>query len=55
MWARNLYGKLMDDKRNIQICCYDCNTSHAGIGLTHWSEKQFCNALGINPKSKVKI
>lgn len=55
LWARKLYKDLMDDPRNIQRVCADCNISHAGLGLTHWSEKEFCKALGIEIRSKVKI
>lgn len=51
-WARKLYGKLMDDQRNIQYACYQCNVSHAGTKLTHWNELQFCEALAIMPRSK---
>lgn len=54
VWARNLYGYLMDDFRNIQFVCSNCNTSHAGIGLTHWTEKEFCENIGIEPRSKIK-
>lgn len=54
-WARKLYGTLLDDRRNIDDVCGDCNTSHAGIGLVHWTEKNFCEALGIEMRSKVKI
>lgn len=51
-WARKLYKDLMDDPKNIQIVCADCNVSHAGVGLIHWNENIFCAALGINPRSK---
>lgn len=53
LWARKLYGKLIDHPKNLQIVCVDCNTSHSGIGLTHWSEKKFCEELGIETRSKV--
>lgn len=52
-WARKLYGNLMDHPKNIQIVCADCNTSHAGTGLTHWSEREFCTALCIGMRSKI--
>lgn len=55
VWARKLYGDLMNDPKNIQFVCSDCNTSHAGTGLKHWTEKQFCEAMGIGMRSKVKI
>jgi hypothetical protein len=40
-WAVKKYGKLMDDDRNIQWVCGDCNRSHAGIKLIHWTEQDF--------------
>lgn len=52
-WARKLYGKLIDDSKNIDIVCADCNTSHAGTRLTHWNEIEFCRALEIKPRSKI--
>ena len=52
-WAVALYGKLMDHPLNIEKVCNGCNGSHAGLGLTHWTEQQFCEALGIEPRSKV--
>ena len=54
-WARELYGNLMNHPLNIQRVCNGCNGSHAGLGLIHWNETQFCNALGIEQRSKVKI
>lgn len=51
-WARNVYGKLIDHCLNIDVVCADCNSSHSGIGLTHWSEREFCEALGIEMRSK---
>jgi len=42
----------MDHPLNIQLVCADCNVSHAGTGLIHWDEYQFCEALGIKPRSK---
>lgn len=50
--ARKLYGKLIDHPRNIQHCCADCHASHASEKLIHWNEIEFCNALGIEPRSK---
>ena len=54
-WARRLYGKLMDDPRNLQDACDKCNVSHAGKHLTHWTEYEFCRALGIPPRSKTEL
>lgn len=53
-WARKIYGALINHPKNKMRVCADCNTSHAGIGLTHWTERQFCQELGIEIKSKVK-
>lgn len=52
-WARKLYGALIDDPRNLMDCCGACNASHANPDLIHWSELDFCNALGIEPRSKI--
>jgi len=52
-WARRLYGKLLDDPRNIQIVPAEENISHAGKSLIMWDEHEFCQALGIEPRSKV--
>jgi len=49
---RGLYGDLLDDPRNIQLVCPDCHCSHASPLLVIWSEQEFCDALGIQPRSK---
>jgi 5-methylcytosine-specific restriction endonuclease McrA len=54
-WARKLYGKLLDDPRNIQIACHNCHVSHLSPLLIHWTEKEFCEALEIKPRSKLAI
>lgn len=51
-WARKLYGDLIDDPRNIQIVCGDCHASHRSERLIHWSENEFCEAIGIELRSK---
>lgn len=51
-WRRKLYGALLDDPRNLQWCCEKCNPSHAGLGLIHWSEEEFCKVLNIEIRSK---
>ena len=51
-WARRLYGKLLDDPRNIQIVPAEENISHAGKSLIMWGEQDFCAALGIEPRSE---
>jgi hypothetical protein len=52
-WRRKLYGKLLDDARNIQWACSGCHASHRSTKLVHWTEAEFCAALGIQPRSKV--
>ena len=59
---RKYYGKKnivdridwLNDKRNLMRTCEKCNTSHAGQGegLIIWSEKEFCDAMGIEPRMK---
>lgn len=46
---RALYGKLLDDSRNIQMLCYDCHHNKPVKKLT---EIEFCEKLGIKPRSK---
>ena len=52
-WARKLYGDLLDDPKNILNVCAGCNTSHSHPDLIHWGELEFCQALGIQPRSKL--
>lgn len=51
-WAKKLYGDLIHDFRNITFVCADCHSSHASPDLVHWDEQTFCDALGIEPRSK---
>lgn len=51
-WARKLYGRLLDDPRNIQIVLAEENISHAGKSLIFWDEQEFCRALNIEPRSE---
>ena len=46
----------INDARNIQNTCEACNVSHAGhgSGLKVWSERKFCEVLGIEQRSKSK-
>ncbi len=46
---RRLYGKLLDDKRNIQLLCEDC---HLWKPVDKLSEQEFCKIMGIEPRSK---
>jgi hypothetical protein len=52
-WAKNLYGDLIHDNRNLQDVCYNCHIGDEHPRLIHWTEKQFCDALGIQMKSKI--
>lgn len=47
--ARHLYGKLLDDERNIM---YLCNGCHLNKSIPKYSEFVFCEKLGIKPRSK---
>lgn len=51
-WARALYGHLLDDPRNIQLACPDCHASHRSTKLKHFSEAEFCEAVGVEIRSK---
>lgn len=45
-----LYGrKLIDDPRNTQMLCYSC---HHDKPVIHYSEKEFCEIMGIETRSK---
>jgi hypothetical protein len=46
---RKLYGKLLDDDRNILYVCSGC---HLNDSVPHYSEREFCDILGIEPRSK---
>lgn len=48
---RQRYGKLLDDRRNLQMLCYDCHHNKAVKKLT---EYEFCQILGIEPRGKVE-
>jgi len=47
----SLYPEHIHDHRNIQNCCFWCHIGHSK-GLIKWSEIEFCDALGIEPRSK---
>ena len=52
-WAKKLYGELIHDPRNLQGVCYICHIGNPHPKLQHWTEQQFCEALGIEPRSKL--
>ena len=49
---RKLYGKLLDDKKNIQYLCSIC---HLNKPLLKYTEKQFCKLLMIKIRSKTGL
>lgn len=50
---RKLYPDFIDDARNIQFACVDCHASHRSPDLIMWNEFNFCEAMGIEPRSKL--
>lgn len=56
-WAIEKYGrKLIDDEKNIEWFCHDCHTSHNNIPKDLlWSEKKFCEVMGISFDTKNNI
>jgi len=48
-WARKLYGKLLDRPENIM---YLCSTCHLQKAIPKLSEREFCQKLGIEVRSK---
>lgn len=49
-WARKLYGKLIDHPKNIMLLCSLC---HLNKPIPKFTEREFCKALDIQPRSKV--
>lgn len=48
-WARKLYGKLLDDPRNIMYLCSLCHLSKV---IPKMDEKQFCAKMDIQIRGK---
>lgn len=48
--ARELYGKLLDDEKNIIYLCNDCHVG--GASIPKMTEREFCEAIGIEIRSK---
>jgi len=46
---KKLYGKLIHDEKNI---IYLCNSCHLNKSIPKLTEKQFCEIMGIEIKSK---
>lgn len=51
-WARKLYGGLIDDDKNIMMLCSVC---HLNKPIPKWTERKFCESLGIEMRSKCRI
>lgn len=53
-WARKLYGDLLDDDKNLiyNLCNSKCHPEADSINT--WTELDFCEALKIDPRSKIK-
>jgi hypothetical protein len=49
-WARKIYKSLIDHVKNLLYICSDC---HLNKPIPKWTEKEFCEALGITCISKV--
>ncbi len=49
---RELYPEYINDPRNKERACPDCNASHRSVYLTHWSELDFCEEMKIVPRSQ---
>lgn len=50
-WARKLYGGLLDRAENILWACNGC---HLNKVIPKQSEKDFCDKIGIKPRSKTE-
>ena len=50
--TRKLYKDYIDDKRNIDYICYDC---HQWKPIVKYSEKEFCEIMGIKIRSKTGL
>lgn len=48
---KKLYGDLIHDKRNLILLCPGC---HHNKPLKKFTEMEFCQALGIKPRSKTE-
>jgi len=49
---RKLYGKLLDHEKNIMVLCQSCHTNEKALKFT---EREFCEALGIEIRSKTGL
>lgn len=50
---RKIYGKLLNDIRNIQVLCLDCHINKKS-GIVTWNEQEFCEALEIEIQDKTE-
>lgn len=53
-WLKKLYGQLIHNEKNLMRVCYNCHIGNPHPKLIHWNEKQFCEALKIEMRSKTK-
>jgi len=44
-----LYGALLNDEKNLQYLCYQ---HHHNEPLKKYTERQFCEVMGVEPRSK---
>ena len=52
-WAKKLYKDLIHHPKNLMNVCSACHIENEHPRLIHWSEVEFCEALGIEVRSKV--
>lgn len=48
---KKLYGKMIHHPKNLMRVCEDC---HMTKPIPHYTERQFCEALEIIPRSKTE-
>jgi 5-methylcytosine-specific restriction endonuclease McrA len=49
-WRYKLYGELLHDPRNLMPVCDNC---HKWKPIPKYTEKEFCQKLGIKVRSKI--
>ena len=50
-WRKELYIDYIHDKRNLQYLCSKCHLNKLP-GIRFMNEKEFCEVMGIKPRSK---
>ena len=51
-WRKKLYPDFIHDERNFQYLCNDCHLQKKE-GIIFFTEKEFCEVMGIETRSKV--